>query len=158
MRRANGKEIYAACLILLIGVVYLAGQIDAMFSISSTSVKGDVIQLSMNEMLSHFRSILTIVLCFTGAILLLKIKKTGWIICQSVFLLFMTIALGIYISNIDDFMIVGIILIAGVIMLVVAFVFLFQRHTREKFMVSNKNYISVIIFFGLLSIFYYLLQ
>ena len=158
MRKASAKEIYAASLIFLIGIVYLVAQADALFSMGSTTVRGDIIQLSKNEMLSHLRSILTIVLCFSGGILLLKIKKSGWIICQSVLLLLLTIAAGIFISNITSLNSSGFILIAGILLLLLAFIFLIQKATRQKFMVTKKNYQSVIVLFALLAVFYFLLQ
>ena len=60
----KAKEVYTACLILLIGTIYLAAQADSFFSIGSTTVKGDTIQLSKNELLSHTRTMVTIILCF----------------------------------------------------------------------------------------------
>lgn len=158
MRKASAKEIYTASLILLIGIVYLVAQADAIFSIGSTTVKGDMIQLSKNEMLSHLRTIITIVLCFSGGILLLKIKKAGWIICQSVLLLLLTIASGIFINNLTRLNSSGLILIAGILLLLMAFIFLLQKKTRQKFMVTKKSYQPVVVLFGVLAIFYFLLQ
>ena len=158
MRKANAKEIYAACLILLIGIVYLAAQTDALFSIGSTTVKGDTIQLSKNEMLSHFRSILTIIFCLSGGILLLKRKRAGWIISQSILLLLLTIASGILISNFKALNILNIVLIAGMLLLFLAILFLVQKQTRQNFMITAKSYVSVFILFAILAVFYFLLQ
>lgn len=158
MRKANAKEIYAASLILWIGVIYLAGQADALFSIGSTTVKGDVIQLSKNEILSHFRTILTIILCFSGGILLLKIKRTGWIISQSILLLLLTIASAIFISNFRSLNITGIVLAGGIGLLVLAIIFLLHKQTLQRFAVTRKNYLSVLILFATLVVFYFLLQ
>ncbi|MBC7828106.1 MAG: hypothetical protein H7122_10185 [Chitinophagaceae bacterium] len=158
MRKASAKEIYASCLILLIGIVYLAAQTDALFSIGSTTVKGDMIQLSRNEILSHLRTVLTIILCFSGGILLLKIKTTGWIISQSILLLLLTIASGIFISNITGLNTSGIVLAAGMILLLSAILFLLQKQTRQKFTITKKSYMSVMILFAILAVFYFLLQ
>ncbi len=158
MRKANAKEIYVASLVLLIGVIYLAAQADALFAIGSTRIKGDVIQLSKNEMLSHLRSILTIVLCFSGGILLLKTKTWGWIISQSILLLLTTIASGIYISNISGLNLSGIILMTGLLMLLLALIFLNLPQVRKRFMISKKSYLSVVILFVVLAGFYFLLQ
>src|SRR5688500_9973308 len=95
MRNENANILYNTSLILLIGTIYLAAQIDAIFSMGSTKVHGDTIQFSKNEALSHLRSILTIILCFSGGILLLKARKVGWVISLSVLLLLITIAAGI---------------------------------------------------------------
>lgn len=158
MRKANAKEIYTASLILLIGVIYLAAQADALFSIGSTRIKGDMIQLSKNEMLSHFRSILTIVLCFSGGILLLKTKTAGWVISQSILLLLVTIASGIYISNITGLNISGVVLVGGIVLLLLAIIFLLQKQTLQRFGITRKSYLSVLILFAVLTVFYFLLQ
>ena len=78
------KEVYTACLILLIGVIYLAAQADSFFSIGSTTIKGDTIQLSKNELLSHTRTMITIVLCFAGGIMLFRRSEKGWIVSLAV--------------------------------------------------------------------------
>jgi hypothetical protein len=158
MRKANAKEIYVAGLILLIGLVYLAAQADALFSIGSTRVKGDMIQLSKNEMLSHLRTILTIVLCFSGGILLLKIKRAGWVISQSILLLLLTIASAILISNITVLNTSGIVLVGGIVLLLLGIIFLLQKQTLQKFGVTQKSYLSVLILFGMLAGIYFLLQ
>lgn len=155
MQKANAKEIYAACLILLIGAIYLAAQSDALFSIGSTTIKGDIIQLSKNEMLSHLRTIITIFLCFSGGILLLKIKKTGWVISQSMLLLLLTIASGILISNWTGLNTSGFLLSGGILLLIMAIAFLLQKKTRRKFEVTQKSYRAVIIIFAILAIFYF---
>lgn len=158
MRKASAKEIYVACLILLIGIIYLAAQTDALFSIGSTTVKGDIIQLSKNEILSHLRSIVTVVLCFSGGILLLKTKRTGWVISQSVLLLLFIIASGIFMSNITALNVSGIVLAGGIGLLLLAIIFLLQKQTRQKFTITGKSYLSVFILFVILVIFYFLLK
>ena len=156
--RGNAKTIYVASLVLLTGLIYLAAQTDALFSIGSTRVKGDVIELSKNEMLSHFRSLLTIVLCFTGGVLLLKTRTAGWIICHSVLLLLSTIAIGIFISNVSSLNISGVLLIIVIVLLLSAIFLLNMVGTRRKFMVSFRSYVSVIVLFIALALFYFLLQ
>ena len=158
MRRASAKEIYAASLVLLIGSIYLAAQADALFSIGSTTVKGDIIQVSRNEMLSHLRSILTIILCFSGGILLLKIRRTGWIISLSILILLITIAAGIFFSNISGLNVSGVALIFGIGLLLLAIVFLLQSRAREKFSVTKKSFVSVFVLFAVLVFFYFVLQ
>lgn len=158
MQKANAKEIYVASLVLLIGVIYLAAQVDALFAIGSTRVKGDVIHLSKNEMLSHFRSMFTIVFCFSGGILLLKTKTSGWVISQSILLLLTAIASGIYASNMSGLNFSGIILITGILMLLLAIIFLTLPQTRRRFMISKRSYLSAIILFTVLAVFYFLLQ
>lgn len=158
MRKAGAKEIYAASLVLLIGIIYLAAQADALFSIGSTTVKGDIIQVSRNEMLSHLRSILTIILCFSGGMLLLKIKRAGWVVSMSILILLITIAAGIFISNFSGLNLSGIALIIGILLLILAIVFLLQIRTREKFSVTRKSFVSVLVLLAVLVFFYFVLQ
>ena len=157
MQKPNGKVIFSASLLLLIGVIYLAAQADALFSIGSTTVKGDTIQLSKNEVLSHLRSIVTIVLCLAGGILLLKIKQTGWIISQSMVLLLLTIASGVYLTNYGELMALPF-LFGAMLLLLTAFIFLLQKQTRQKFMVGRNSYLAVIIIFAILVVLYFFLQ
>lgn len=158
MRKPGAKEIYSASLILLIGTIYLAAQADAIFSIGSTTVKGDTIQVSRNEMLSHLRSILTIILCFSGGILLLKIRKAGWVISLSILLLLLAVATGIFLSNIRGLNLSAVVLIAGIFLLLVAIVFLLQSRSRKKFLVTKKSFLSVFVLFAVLVLFYFVMQ
>ena len=158
MRKANTKEIYTACLILLIGSIYLAAQAGAWFAIGSTTIRGDVIQLSKNEMLSHLRTIITIILCLTGGILLLKGKKAGWIISLSILFLLLTIASGIFVSNIGGLNTSAGVLIFGICLILLGIIFLIHRQTRQRFMISSKTYVPVVVLFAALAIFYFFLQ
>ena len=157
MQKPNGKEIFSASLLLLIGVIYLAAQADSLFSIGSTTVKGDTIQLSKNEVLSHLRSIVMIVLCLTGGILLLKIKQAGWIISQSLVLLLLTIASGVYFTNYGELMALPF-LFGAMLLLFIAFIFLLQKQTRQKFMIGRDSYLAVVIIFAILVVLYFFLQ
>ena len=158
MQKANGKEIFSASLVLLIGIIYLAAQAGSLFSIGSTTVKGDTIQLSKNELFSHVRSLLTILLCLSGGIFLLKIKRTGWIISQAILLLLLTITCGILFSNLGEIKSSLLFLTGGILLLLTAFIFLLQRQTRKKFMIGRKSYFAVAIVFGILVGFYFFLQ
>lgn len=158
MQKAKGKEIYAASLLLVIGTIYLAAQTDSFFSIGSIYVEGDTIKLSKNEFLSHLRTVITVILCFVGAILLLKLKTAGWIISQSILLLLFTIACGILISNFNGFNVPILLLVIGILMLLLAIIFLFHHRTREKFGITFKGFLSAIVVFGALTVFYFFLQ
>lgn len=158
MQKANAKEIYTASLIFLIGTIYLVAQTDAILSLGSTKIKGDIVQFSKNEILSHLRSILTIVLCFSGGILLLKARTGGWIISLSVLLLLLTIASGIFLSNITGLNFSAIVLMAGIFLLLMAIIFLLQSRVRQKFSVTKKTYLSVFILFTILAVIYFVLQ
>ena len=147
-----------ASIVLLVGTIYLVAQVITIFSVGSTRVKGDTLQLSINELLSHLRTIFIIVLCFTGGIAMLGKKKIGWIVSISVILLLLTIAAGIYESNIPEVSLAGLIIIAGIIILLVAMIFLIQRSTRERYQIDNKSYYSVIIIYAFLVLFYFYLQ
>lgn len=157
MQKANRKEIFSATLVLIIGIIYLAAQADSFFSIGSTTVKGDTIQLSKNELFSHVRSIVTIVFCIMGGILLLRIKRLGWILSQSMLLLFLTIASGVYLTNYGELMALPF-LFGAMLLLITAFIFLLQKQTRKKFMIGRDSYLAVVIVFAILAVLYFFLQ
>lgn len=157
MKNLSCKQLFIGILVLLIGIIYLAAQADSFFSVGSTRVKGDVIELSKNEILSHTRSILTILLCFTGAILFFKRRTGGWIITGSILLLLLVIALGILINNFSPTFSVGILGFA-VLILFLALLFLFQKNMRIRYNVKKKSFGSMIILSGMLVVIYFVLQ
>ena len=154
----KAKEVYTACLILLIGTIYLAAQADSFFSIGSTTVKGDTIQLSKNELLSHTRTIVTIILCFVGGILLFRKRRNGWIVSLAVLFLLLSIAVGIFLSNITDLNTAGMLFAVGILMLLMATIFLLQKGTRQRFQVGMSSYLVMIVLFAALALFYFVLQ
>lgn len=158
MARKNGREIYVSGMILLIGSIYLAAQADTLFSIGSTRREGDTILISRNELFSHLRTIIIILLCFTGGIAMLRSKTIGWIINLAVILLLLTIVAGIYESNIKGVEVAGLVLIGGIILLLMAMIFLLQKSMRYKYGINNKSYYSVGILYALLILFYFFLQ
>jgi len=158
MQKKNIKEIYVECLVLFVGIVYLLAQIDSLFSIGSTTVTGDTVQISKNEILSHVRSIITIFFCFAGGILLIKHRRTGWILSQAILLLLLTILSGIFFSNISFLNISAIILVIGMFLLLLAIYFLVGKDTRQKFSITWKSYLLVLLLFASLAAFYFLLQ
>lgn len=158
MPKPERKEIYSATLLLLVGTIYLVAQAGSFFSTGSVYIEGDVIKLSKNELLSHLRTIITILLCFSGGILLLRIKRAGWIISQSLFLLLLAILVGILVSNFSGLSGSMLVLTGGIVLLLLAILFLFQKQTREKFMITGKHTLSAIILFLALAAFYFFLQ
>jgi hypothetical protein len=158
MQRTKAREIYSASLLLLIGTIYLAAQADSFFSVGSVYVEGDVIKLSRNEFLSHLRTVITVLFCFTGGISLLRTKKGGWIISQSILLLLLSIAVGILISNFTDFTSSILFLVAAIVLLLLAIVFLVLKPTRDRFLITVKDLLSSFVLFLILAGFYFFLQ
>jgi hypothetical protein len=158
MQKRSGKEIYAASLLLLIGTIYLAAQADAFFSIGSVYVEGDVVKISKNEFLSHLRTVITVIMCFSGGILLLKVAKAGWIISQALLMLLFAIGSGILISNFTGLHISILVLICGILLLLLAIVFLFLEQIRKKFLITSKDVLFALVLFAALIAFYFFLQ
>lgn len=158
MPKPNRKEIFSSTLLLLIGTIYLAAQADSFFSTGSIHVEGDVIKLSKNEVLSHLRTVITILLCFSGGILLLRNKRAGWIISQSLLLLLLAILAGILTSNFTGLSGSTFALTGAILLLLLAIFFLFQKQTRDKFMITGKHILSVAVFSLALVAFYFFLQ
>jgi hypothetical protein len=158
MQRSRGKQIYSASLLLFIGAIYLAAQADSFFSVGSVYVDGDIIKLSKNEFLSHLRTVITVVLCFSGGLLLLRNKKIGWIMAQSLLLLLLTIGCGILASNFTAFNSSILLLIGAIFMLLLAVIFLFLRQTRQRFLLTGKDVLSMVLLYAILTAFYFFLQ
>jgi hypothetical protein len=97
-------------------------------------------------------------LCFSGGILLLKSRRAGWVISLSILILLITIAAGIFLSNISGLNVSGIALIIGIGLLLLAIVFLLQSRAREKFFVTKRSFVSVFVLFAVLVFFYFVLE
>jgi hypothetical protein len=90
--------------------------------------------------------------------LLLKTKKNGWIISQALLLLLLSIGCGILISNFTGVSISILMLIGGILLLLLAIIFLFLKQIRQKFVVTGRDVVSALILFAALTAVYFFLQ
>ena len=158
----NRKEKFVAYLLLVLGIIVLLIQIMSFLSSApaTSSVEGDMIRMSKSELLSNFRTFLTIVFCFAGSRLLLLKKNAGWIIGFSILLLFVVLLSALLFSylRIEQFSYSLVVLIAGIAIMLMGAIFLLLKETRQKFMVSKKSFLLTTAVFILLIVVYFVLQ
>jgi hypothetical protein len=159
--KLSWREKYAGILVLIIGIIYLLLQVIDFLSSKSNAyaVKDGAVQISTSELLNHSRTILTILFAITGGILLLKGKRTGWIIGVSILLLLTTILVGIMVAS---FPIVGIaqkmIGITFIVVLLLALLFLLLPSARMKYKVGKRTYLPTLVIYIALAAMYFFLQ
>lgn len=160
MMKLNWREKFAAYLLLIVGILYLALWFVSIFSgVSNRSTSGqeDKIIISKSEMLSNIRTIISFSVFLLAGILLLKKQRLGWIMGLSIILIYIIISTGILVQLIgsDENFVAGV-LGFGLVLLVCSFIFLLPASTQKKFMVSRNSYLLTIGFSALLGIIYFI--
>ena len=159
--KLSWREKYAGILVLIIGIIYLLLQVIDFLSSKSNAyaIKDGAVQITTSELLNHARTILTIILSITGGLLLLKGKRAGWVIGVPILLLLTLIAGGILFANfkILDTLnkSVG---ITGVVILLLAVLFLLLPSARIKYKVGKRTYLPTFILLIALAAMYFFLQ
>jgi Ca2+/Na+ antiporter len=77
---------------------------------------------------------------------------------QSLLLLLLTIGCGILASNFTAFNSSILLLIGAIFMLLLAVIFLFLRQTRQRFLLTGKDVLSMVLLYAILTAFYFFLQ
>lgn len=159
--KLSWREKYVGILVLIVGIVYLLWQaIDFLSSKSGAyTVKEGAFNINTSELFNHIRSIISIILAITGGFLLLKGKRTGWVIGVAFLLLLLLIASGIMIAgyaiadNLSK-------IIGGtfVLLLLLALVFLLLPSARLKYKVGKRTYLPTVVLLLILAVLYYFLQ
>ena len=159
----NTREKYVVALMFIIAACFLLLQVVSIISSRAKAVivEDDSIRMSKNEMLSFLRVTVTIILSLTGAILLSKIKKAGWVISMAVLLLF-SLIIGAILYGIattygepDLTMAFGAL---AVLILLVGIVFLLIPDTRKKFRAGRNGMLAALVLFMLLGGMFFFLQ
>lgn len=159
--KLSWREKYAGIVVLFVGFIYLLWQVsDFMSSRSGAySVKDGAIRISTSELLTHIRSIVSMLLALMGGWLLLKGKRAGWVIGVSLLVLLNIIAVGIMIAGYtvaDNFnKIAGGVL---VLILLLALIFLLLPSARLKYKVGRNTYVTAVTLLILLIALYFFLQ
>ncbi len=159
--RLNPGGKFSAILLLIIGVVYLLVWLVSVFSETTGFVQMDDKRISMNtaEFLNHLRTILIIVFSVAGSLALFKLRKSGWVMANAVFLLFLTIVSGgfyqaIKLGDTTLIAIAG----SGILVLLAALVFLWLPAARMRLAVTRSTmFIAVALSAGTIA-FYLFLQ
>jgi hypothetical protein len=160
----NTREKYVVVLMFIIAACFLLLQVVSMISSRAKAVvvDDDTIRMSRNEILSFMRVVISIVLSFAGAVLLKKLKRSGWVISVAVLLLF-TLILGailyaIAITLQGEFDITMGLGAVGVMVLLLGIIFLFIPSTRKKFRAGRNGILAALLLFLLLGGMFFFLQ
>ena len=160
-RQTRSYEKFSAVLLLIAGFFYLALWIVSVFSETSAFVKleNDKISMKTSELLSHIRTVITILFSVAGGWLLFKKNKWGWILGLTVLLLLLIICSGaVYQAiNLDEPFLMA---IAGTcwLILFVALLFLLLPPARRKLGINKPAIVTAGLFSVFLIMFYFFFQ
>lgn len=159
--KLNWREVYAGTLVLLIGTVFLIAQVVSKLSsrASSYTVQHDVISINRDELYTDLRGVLTVVLGMLGGVLLLRKKRSGWIMSFALLVICAIIAGGslyqlVQLHTFD----MGFMLVAGAtFLLLAAIIFLLVPSTCRKMKVGKMTFLpSLLLIAVLLGIYFFL--
>jgi hypothetical protein len=164
MQKLSWKEKYAGMLVLFIGIIYLLMQIANVSSNTSHpyAMQNGSLTIDKNELFGDIKTYLFIIMSVAAGYLLIKGKTAGWILGLPVLLMFTTfllvIALQYIITNkgkIDGSLTIpGI----GLLLLILAIIFLFTRSARQKYRASKTIVLLTLLLFVAMGGLYYFLQ
>jgi len=146
--RLNRKETFSASMVLFIGLFYVLSLFSALFQTQSIPVNR-LFGLTEGKFL-----LLSIIYC-SGAILFFRQKNPGWVICAASLLNMVVVVLRsvISLSQSQRFNMFAAMVLSFFVLLLMAFLFLFNRGTRTKFVVNNKSYLlTIVVYIGVLLI------
>jgi hypothetical protein len=142
---SNWKEKFIAATLSIIGLIYLLLQITAIVQTNTGSATHDegFIRFNKSELFSDIRSYITIILSLSGAILILRRKKLGWIFAVAVLALFIIIAGAGLITafSLRIFFSFFLVLVAESVLLL-ALIFCLQPAVRKKMLTGKIHYLS----------------
>lgn len=141
----NRKEMFSASIVIFMGLYYIIVFI-------SSFVQARPLNMFTYHFWMELKWFLAGLLFASGGILMFIKKNPGWVITTATLLNFVVIVLVniISLSQIVKLNAYMAITIGFFVMLVMAFLFLFSRATRLKFMVNNKSYLLTIALYLLM--------
>jgi hypothetical protein len=159
--KLSWREKYAGILVLIIGIIYLIFQVSdfASSKANAYAIKDGALQVSTSELLTHARTIFTILLAIIGGLLLLNGKKAGWIIGLPILALLTFIIAGILAYNFrttgSTQKIMGGV---GLLIPLLAILFLLLPSARKKYKVGKYTYLPTLVLLLVLAALYFFLQ
>lgn len=163
MEKLSWREKYAGMLVLLIGIIFLLMQVASLMSNTSHpySFQNGSLVIDKNELYSDVRTYSIIITGILAGWLLLKSKRTGWVLSMPI-LLFVTAVVCIKTveqllktKKADNSLIApGV----GILLLLLAIIFLFLPAARKKYRVSKGVVLLTLLLFAALGGVYIFLQ
>ena len=160
MPKAGWREYVIAVFLLIAGLSYLVLQVISISRGEGSSIDADaeVIHINRYAFLNELRIYLTITCCITGGLLMMRLKKAGWILSLCMIMLFAAIAVGatvnLFVLGINDAS-RYLVLTASASLLVLLGLHL---SLHKKFVLKKNDWIKVILLCTSLGLFYFLLQ
>jgi hypothetical protein len=154
MKKMTWKEKYAGIIVLIPGLLYSILEIYLFFTdylkISEGGQRQKTIRLAEAIPLADIRQFIIGLLCITGALLLFKIKRAGWIISTAAILNFMLITGWLAFSFARNSLIDLYFAFVSVmfVLLAVGLIFLYTKNTRQKFNITNSQIFMSLALFG----------
>jgi hypothetical protein len=139
------KETFSVSMVIFIGFFYLLSLASALFQTKSIPVQRIF-------GLTEIKFLLLGIFYWMGAVAFFRLKTIGWIICTATLLNFVVVLFKFVITvsrgaRFDTF---SAIIVSCFILMLMSFLFLFNKETRIKFMVNNKSYLITICVYALL--------
>lgn len=155
------KEKLASWTVLVIGIGYLLLQVINLLSSKSAgySATDGALVISKSELFSDLKTYFYIITGITGGILLLKMKKLGWIISVPYLLIFTVLASwGMLFSiKMNTYGSLAFLVVVWIFLLLSLF-FLLRREGSKKFRVSKTTVLPTLAFLILIIVLYFFLQ
>ncbi|MDF2192873.1 hypothetical protein [Paraflavitalea sp. CAU 1676] len=154
------REKFSGIIVLFVGFIYLAWQISNITSSKADAYRMDngAFQISRSELINDVRSVVSIVLALLGGWLLLRGKRSGWVISIPLLLLLNTIAGALMVQYypLADSLQKA---VGGVFVLslLLALLFLVIPSARKKYKVTRVTFVSTLTLLALLVGLYFFL-
>jgi hypothetical protein len=162
MQKLNGREYYVVVLIFILVILQSFFLYRELFSETSpfiTAEDGSFVNVQQRDIINIAILLLQILLNFAAFVFLLMKKRPGWILSFSsiffyAFLLSYLLVNGAIAGFIDSMFYIG---VAFVVLMLLAIIFLCIPSTREKYSVTRKAFIPVLLILALLSTIYFII-
>ena len=160
--KLSWREKFSAIVVLLIGIVFLALQIQNLILSRGNdySMQDNTVSINRSELFHDIRFYLTAFLCVFASMLLFRKNKAGWMIGLSFLILFELVALwgiltAVYMGTFDLVFLLG---CAGALLLLLSIIFLLIPSARQKYRVGKQTYLPTLVFLAALIALFLFLQ
>jgi hypothetical protein len=160
--KLSWREKFAAIVVLLIGIVFLALQIQNLFLSKGNeyAMQDNTVSINRSELFHDIRFYLTAFLCVFASMLLFRKNKVGWMIGISFLILFDAVAIWLMIQAavlelFDETFIAGIV---GIMVLTLSIIFLLIPSARKKYEVGKNFFLPTLVFLAALIALFLFLQ
>jgi hypothetical protein len=160
MVKAGWREYLIGTFLVLAGIIYLGMQLTSILRSDNSSIRSNSQTIVINRyaLLNELRTYITISCCIAGGLLLIRLKKLGWMLSLCMLLLFTSIALATIVNLLAlglDTKSLFLILSGSLFML---FLLGLLLSLYRKFVLQKNDWIKAILLCTILGLFYFLLQ